>query len=708
MKVKDNANAIWIWKNTKYELKYWSKFDYDILHHIDTIGKRGRGSNEQFNNIIIMADTETSKSGINSMIKLKDGAVKYIPLPNYVVIWTISLRAFDTNIVTLYGRKPSEFCECLAKIQESMQGQHTVVYMHNLAYDYIFLRKFLYAKFSFPVKQLNTKSHYPISISFDNGIEFRDSLILAQRSLEKWADDLNVKHKKAIGNWDYDLIRSQSTELSINELQYAEFDTLAGVECIDVLMKNLGKDISSIMYTATGIPRQQVRKLAYANRFKQKFDSMALSFQQYTKMLKVYHGGYVHGNRHIIDALLHCIRCFDFASSYPFCMLAFKYPMEKFTPINDISVLDILDTADNYAYMFKLTLIKPRLKSDENGMPTLQYSKCTYTLDEICDNGRILCAGMAEIYLNEIDLSVIVNDYDADAFIITECEFARKDYLPRWFTDYIFECFTNKTMLKGGDKVAYAMAKSLVNSLYGMCVQQSVKDELQENYITGEYVPMMKNMEEEYNKYLNRKSSVLPYQWGVWVTSYAFRNLQKFADDCLSDGLHAYSDTDSCYGSNWNMAAVEKYNNWCKSLLKANQYGAVMKDGREYWLGVAETDGNKDYYSEFKVQGAKRYCGRCVDDDELHITVAGVPKKSGAKCLKNDINNFTTGAIFDGITTGKKTHSYLYVNEIYTDANGNECGDSIDLTPCDYKLDSVDEVDWTEFYEKEIEIQIYG
>ena len=43
-------------------------------------------------------------------------------------------------------------------------------------------------------------------------------------------------------------------------------------------------------------------------------------------------------------------------------------------------------------------------------------------------------------------------------------EYAEKDYLPRWFTDYVFECFTAKTMLKGGDPVAYALAKAKVNS----------------------------------------------------------------------------------------------------------------------------------------------------------------------------------------------------------------------------------------------------
>jgi hypothetical protein len=86
--------------------------------------------------------------------------------------------------------------------------------------------------------------------------------------------------------------------------------------------------------------------------------------------------------------------------------------------------------------------------------------------------------------------------------------------------------------------------------------------------------------------------------------------------------------------------------------------------------------------------GAKRYCGRCYEDNKLHITVAGVPK-SAAKCLNDDISTFKLNFTFKGEESGKKLHSYRYVDDIYIDSNGNETGDSIDLSPCDYVLDQV-------------------
>ena len=93
----------------------------------------------------------------------------------------------------------------------------------------------------------------------------------------------------------------------------------------------------------------------------------------------------------------------------------------------------------------------------------------------------------------------------------------------------------------------------------------------------------------------------------------------------------------------------------------------------------------------------------------MHITVAGVPKK-GVECLHDDISNFTVGMVFDGETTGKLMHSYIYVDDIeYID--GLEIGDSIDLNPCDYLLDSVQVYDWDMIIENimsdDVEVQYY-
>lgn len=611
--------------------------------------------------------------------------------PNYVVAWTISIRCFNKNLVTLWGRKPSDLIKCLTKIHNKMNGNTTYVYFHNLTYDYTFLRQFMFAQWNYPIHQLNTKPRYPIYIEFGNGIILRDSLILAQRKLEKWADDLDVEHKKAVGKWDYEKIRTQDEDYTPEELEYIEHDTLAGVECIQKTMDTLNKQIQHMPYTATGIPREQTRKLGKAVKYKDNFNRMCLSYEQYLKMVRVYHGGYTHGNRHYIGILMQAklkeeaIKCYDFASSYPFCMLAYKFPMEKFMPQPACTVGHILKNKDRRAYIFKLILKRPSLKNDEIPMPALQFSKCRRTINEVLDNGRILAADYVEIYLNEIDLIQIEKQYNYDEAYCVEVESALKDYLPRWFTDYVFKCFVDKTKLKGGDPVLYSIAKSKLNSLYGMTVQKSLKSNWQEDFENYEYYIEEVDEREEYDKYLNNRNNILPYQWGVWVTSYAQNNLFKLGE-CFETWL--YSDTDSCYGIGVDQQKIDAYNQNCIDLLKANRYEGVWFNDRWYYLGIAEHEPEDDTYEEFKYLGAKRYCGRNFYSHKLKITVAGVPKKNGVKCLDDDINQFKAGKIFDGYITGKKTHEYIAEDSIKY-VNGIEYADSINLIPCDYLMSSI-------------------
>ena len=693
-----------IWEH-HYTFCHYKQFDYRLLRFIWYLNTAGQGERTTYNDVIIMADTETSKKKpdeYNPNAKKN----KYKTGQNHVVCWTISIRAYHHNICTLYGRKPSTMIETLQRIHDNMNGAKTVVYFHNLSYDHIFLRKFAYRLFGNPIKQLNTKSQYPVSIEYANGIIIKDSLILAQRKLEKWADDMNVDHKKAVGLWDYDKIRNQNTPLSDSEKEYIEHDTLAGVECLDKTLEVLKKKIYSIPLTATGIPREQTRKRGKtkAHEF---FQKIAPTLDQYHKLCEIFHGGYTHGNRHYIDTLIDWkpIRCFDFVSSYPFILTAFKFPMEKFTPLDNCTAADILADADNYAFMFKFIATNIRLKSDAEPMPALQFSKCVHTVNAIQDNGRILASNYVEIWLNELDLAVINEQYDWDTHICCQVEAAEKDYLPRWFTDYVFESFSNKCTLKHGDPVLYSIAKALVNSLYGMCAQKSIKPDIIEDYATGEYKEMpIINEPDLYDEYLNKRSSILPYQWGCWVTSAAFYNVHQLAKCCR---LPLYMDTDSCYGIDWDQEALDAYNQGCRDKLQANGYGVVTTEDGDFWLGTAVSEGDKDLYTEFKYQGAKRYCGRCVATGKLKTTVAGVPKKPGALCLDDDINNFHPGFVFDGNRTGKKTHVYFTVDDIYIDKNGNETGDSISLIPCDYELDSVNVPDWEALFDDEITLQIY-
>ena len=678
----------WMTQNNSYTFRYYKYYDYTFLQKIMKLYRSGK-AHESYNDCVIMLDTETSKETPGTVCK------------NYIVAWTISIRAYEQNIVTLYGSKPSECVWTLEQMIMNMPGDKTVIYIHNMSYDWVFLRKYFLAAWGTPLHQLNTNPHYPLFIEFGCGLIFRDSLALAQRKLEKWAADLEVPHQKAVGYWDYNAKRNQDTIFSPEEKTYIEHDTLAGVECLDMTMRALHKTVYSMPYTATGIPREIVRKIAKANYFRESFLRIVPSYETQMKLERVFHGGYTHNNRHYIGVVTRGnVIAKDFASSYPYVMLTEKYPMERFAPFRDCPVDFILRNAAKYAYIFKLILMKPRLRNDYVAMPALQKSKSVKVVNPVEDNGRILCAAYVEIYLNEIDLSVIAEQYEWDGAYCVEVEFSKKQYLPKWFTDYIYQCFVDKTKLKGGDLVQYNIAKAKLNSLYGMCVQKPIKEVIEEDYQSGEFsIQEGQDPREIYQKYINNRNSILPYQWGVYVTSFAYRNLFLLG---ACAGTWLYSDTDSCYGLDWNEEMLDAYNDGCKKKLLDRGYGAVMHNNREYWPGVAETDG---VYSEFISVGAKRYAVR-KDKKLVKITVAGVPKK-GFRCLNNDLRNFKAGLIFNGKVTGKMQHTYFFEEDTWIDDEGNERGDSVDLSPCDYVLDTVHEVDWERIFYKEIKVTVY-
>ena len=681
----------WMIRHNSYAFTPYQFFDYVKLSKICYVFKTGRARDKvTYNDCIIMADTETSKETPGTICR------------NYVVAWTISIRAFGMNIVTLYGHRPSEMVDCINRMMAAMEGQKTIIYFHNMNYDWTFLRKHFIAAWEAPEHQLNTKSYNPIFIEFKNGLILKDSLILAQRSLEKWAKDLDVEHQKAVGAWDYDKVRNQSDTFTPNEKTYIENDTLAGVECIQKTMDSLGKRIFSMPYTATGIVRSLVQQVGKGYRAKDHFKRIIPEYYVQKMLEDAFHGGYVHSNRYLSEKVIYGdIECDDGISEYPAWLILEKYPMEKFTPLGEMCDPHfILANADCYAYLFKLIMIKPELKDYETVMPVLQTSKCKKTVNEIDDNGRILEAEYIEIITNEVDLALIMKQYKYQKAVCVDVYFSEKDYLPRWYTDLIFDLFKEKQKLKGVDPVLYSIAKGKLNALFGMAVQKPVKVSIIENYENGDYDEAEnKNEEQLYGVYKHKFSSVLPYQWGSWVTSYVQRELFKIGEMCET---WLYSDTDSVYGKNFDREKLNAYNENIKSQLLARGYDKVTHNGKDYWLGCFQVDGE---YKEFISVGAKRYATR--DKNGLvKITCAGV-SKAGAKCLEDDLTNFHAGFVFDGKVSGKKRHTYFIEEGIWIDENGNERGDSIDLSPDDYTLDSNRYQDEEAALEEEIEVQTY-
>lgn len=681
-----------------YEMAHWDEFDYSILQYIEVKKKRGKSNGKTYNNIIMMADTETSK-------KRTDG----VPDHNHICAWSLAMRAWEHTIACLWGQDPRDLPRCIEKILEAMGGEETYLYFHNLPYDHVFCRRFMAEAFGKPKRQLNIRPYYPLFVEYSNGLILKDSLILAQRSLEKWASDLGVQTQKAVGSWDYDKLRNQSDKLDANELHYIENDVVAGVECLNETINALGCTIGNIPYTATGIPRTEARKISkgfkgYENFRSQSPDDYALQ----ARYQETFHGGYVHNNRYTAGDI-YPATCMDFASSYPFCAITGSFPSEKFWPLGEeITPEYVIKNSEKWAILFRMRVWGLDLRDLRFPMPPLAQAKTICSHNAIIDNGRLLRADYLEIYTNEIDAKLYFMLYRWQKIVLDDVYCAWKDPLPKWFTDYVFKCFEDKCHYKKLDKTLYSLAKSKLNSVaYGMMAQKPCQAPLDEDFDTGKYTtPEDFDVLAAYAKHLNNRNNFLPYHWSLYITSLAQYNLFKLGMNCVdyeNGGIWLYSDTDSVYSTKFDQDKIAQYNEECKQKLIARGYGPVVHEGREYWLGVAELDGT---YSEFKGLHSKCYAVRDAESGKVKITVAGVPKK-GAECLENDLANFHVYKKFPGTVTGKLQHKHFFVDEIYTDENGNVTGDSIDLSPCDYIIEDENVPSIDIITEEEVLIQYY-
>lgn len=620
----------------------------------------------------------------------------------WIVAWSSTI-SYQGEQVTVWGRTVDEaldYFDLLARVLSLGEYRRLPVYVHNFSYDYMFLRNFLLERWGVPASSLAVKTHRYITMAFHCGIEFKDSYILAQCSLAKWARDLGASTQKAMGSWEYDRLRTPSTPLTPEEVNYVCADAEALTECVQLKAAQASYGVGSIPLTATGYARDAARNAAFADAWQERVHVLDMSYPLYERCSRTFWGGMVHGDRHQVGMVLHDVLGFDFASSYPFVMCVEKFPCTRWVRAY-YSLEEILRQSGNYAFMCDLILIDARIKPGRP-MPPIPQSKCTMADNRaVWDNGKLIRASIISIPVNEIDLQLYLDNYDydrAEVGLYTDKGFAagdvytcKKDYLPRWFVQTICSYFRDKTMLKGSDAQQYQYAKALLNSQYGMCAQRPVRPDVLEDFEAppGEEWSIRQTQDpaEQYAEYLGRYNYFLPYQWGMYVTAYARRNLYKLGA-CCSNWI--YCDTDSVKGTGWDMAAVASYNEEVRRKLKRRGISPILFNGREYAMGIAEHDAT---YSEFITLGAKRYAYRDAEDGQLHITVAGVPK-AGVEVLQNDIYKFARGLVFHD--TGKlmpEYHTEAGIRERTVEGCRVRIGSWINLVPADYLLDMTDRFD---------------
>lgn len=589
---------------------------------------------------------------IESTTVFKGHAPDWIESPHaFMYHWQMSVGGF-----LIIGRTWEEWLEFFDRLEEALKftsDRQFVIYIHNLGYEFQFMRDFL-AKYFGGFTVFASKARQPITVYTGRGVQFRCSYKLTNMSLEKAvSNELGVVHAKAAGDLDYKKLRTPKTKLTKIEEGYCVGDAISLYELIERRLVNEHDNLETIPMTSTGYVRRMCRKACRKDKhYRQNFLKTQMTEYVYTLLKEAGRGGNTHANRYMSGRVWHNADSFDVQSSYPFCLCAFKFPMSKFSPYGELeSIEEFEGLLKEYACLFRVVIENPVVKESVT-MPYIPISKCpAHGANLKLDNGRVMECDYIRMTVTDIDWEIIKKQYKWKSFAVTDMCIAKYDYLPECLLDCVRSVYADKCKLKykiqtaeekeedaGEAKYLYNKIKALLNAIFGMTYTDPVHEEitLDEH---GNWDVKSPKVAEALEQFYKSRNSFLFYAWGVWCTAHARRHLQQLLD-LTGDGT-IYCDTDSSKAVGADIEAIEKVNREIISL--ARERGAyATAGGVDYYMGVYEHE-NKEPIAKFKTLGAKKYA--YVDEKGLHCTVSGVSKKLGAKELKS-IDNFKIGFVF--------------------------------------------------------------
>lgn len=584
------------------------------------------------------------------------------------------------NGVSILGRGWGDFEKYINLLVSTLtlsDSKRLIIYVHNLAYEFQFLRK----RFNFE-KVFAISERTPVYALTDIGVEFRCSYILSGYSLKVLGNNLHkFKVQKMVGDLDYSLIRHEKSYLSDKEKGYILNDGLVVMAYIEELIEEYG-NILKLPLTQTGFVREYCRKRTIyhtkneaINKYQKSIFKLTIEEPLFYKQLKrAFQGGFTHANLFNVNKVFKDVTSYDFTSSYPAVMLMEEYPMSTFYRASIKSIEEFYNYLNKYCCIFDITFYDLE-KTNYTDTP-LSYSKCFNVSEEnlLLDNGRVFSAKKLTTTITEQDFFIYQKFYKWSKIEVFNFRYAFKNYLPSKLIKCILKLYGDKTTLKGveGKEKEYLNSKGMLNSIYGMSVTDIVRASVEYNEETDTWSKSLKEDEEieeilkRYNKDWKR---FLYYPWGIWVTAYARRNLFTGILELGSD--YIYSDTDSIKGINFekHLNYINNYNKEVEYKLKlmCNHYDIDFNlckpktiKGEEKLIGVWDFDG---HYKRFKTLGAKRYMVE-TSKGKIEYTIAGLPKN---KCVDfitkqgegDAFNYFSDNMLIPSEESNKKLLSYI-------------------------------------------------
>lgn len=574
---------------------------------------------------------------------------------------------FCINGIVIFGRTWEQFTGFIGFLVDYFQlnkDRKLVIYVHNLSYEFQFIYDFIEFSDIFA-----TEKRKVLRCSNDY-FEFRCSYRLSNMSLGKFIQNTkNTTHAKGVDDLDYRTVRTCQTVLTEKEYGYCYNDVFGLYECIKERLKE--DDYDTIPYTSTGYIRRMARKESKKEKsFRKLFNKMKLDYDQYVLCKKCFRGGNTASSRFMTDIIIDDVNSYDESSSYPYVIVASpEFPMGKF------QWGFIEEEEELYYYNGKFATIGTysfkniRLK-DNVPIPYIPYSKCEELGNSKYYNGRILKADILTLSLTNIDFEIINKQYDYDDIYVSDFYYARKGLLPKWLRDFVFNLYKEKSHLKvecaknHDDEnlpYLYMKKKNEVNSCFGMMVTDIVHQDITIN--EGEWIEREVTgkdaIEKALNDFYKNRNSFLCYQWGIFVTAIARKQLQKSIDKIGLDVVYVDTDSNKHIGNHDD--DIEEINKEIRQqAIENNVEISCIVDGHEFTLGVYEQE---KPYDKFITIGAKKYA--YDQKGKIGVTVSGLNKKQGAEELakKGGLEYFRDEEVF--VNSGR-TCSYFNNMKPYT------------------------------------------
>lgn len=633
------------------------------------VGNPGTRRKQKYLDIVTAFDIETSKvvTG-NKRNKYTKKAEKVYQA--FMYVWAFQ---FDEKY-TVIGRTWEEYTKFMKTLALYVKdGVEMVTFVHNLSYEFQFLRGI----YNFEAEEVFAiKKRKVLKCNMYGFIEMRCSYMHSNMSLEVYTNKMGAKHAKLSGeDFDYNIVRYPWTKLKPKEDDYVVHDVLGLVESIKIEMKHDDDNLYTFPLTSTGYVRRDIKKAMRFVSYTFVKNQLA-DYYIYQMLREAFRGGNTHANRFYSNKILKNVKSADIKSSYPGEICNNQFPVSEFIHVGAQKFDDVVRMINvrKKAVLMRVSMTNIRLKDKYFGCPYIPRDKCrniqSYTDDNgdihkaVYDNGRILRAGYLEMTITDIDFKILLSQYDFDDLVPLEVAHARYGKLPPKFIDETIKYFEAKTELKdvAGFELLYHKFKNKVNAIYGMLVQDPVKQSILFE-INEEESPDVDFYEQEDNPedllIKHNKRAFIPYQWGVWVTAHARERLEE-GIRLAGDGF-IYCDTDSV--KYLEFIDWDKYNKQRQKIAKQNGAYATDTKGNVHYMGTFEYEGE---YEEFATLGAKKYC--LVQGGKTKTTIAGVTKRKGGKELEK----------FGGIKVFKP--GFIFVEAGGTEAVYNDNPDVTELT----------------------------